>query len=622
MILVDNIKIFKKAYPISWNNIKAAETLLNRNLVQLEVSNKGYKTLYLEEDGKKVYMHSKYNPIREAEAIVEEYEDIQENSTVIFYGTGLGYHIDAFLNKHKNINYYIYEPIPELLYQYLSNQDIKDLPNKNLENIVLGNTQEAINSFLNNIVNKNAEELKLVVFPVHKQLFNEEYTNFIDLFKKAIKDKRMSIHVDYAFQENWTTNSMRNFKTVLKTPNILLDKSGVFSGKPVILVAAGPSLNEEIENLRYIKKNNLAYIISVGSAINTLLHHNIYPHAATTYDPKDVIWAVFKHIIDKKIVDIPLIFGSSVGHQTTKRYPGKMLHMITSQDSVSNYYLKGANGEDIPFVSDSPSIAIITLQLLSQLKVGKIILAGQNLALKGDKDYAEGISYRKDGKSKFVGDDKNYISVKDVHGNNVYTLENYNTMRILMEEYIETLTGIDIINATKGGADIKGTKFMPLENVIKEYLNEPVVNKNWSEEITSDYNRDHLKFKKKKMDMEYRKVLDLIDKYYNILNKIEKSIVNRNFKQAEKEYIQLDNILSKIEKNDFFAVFILPMNRLRYQILGNSIDRLNAEKNPSDKGNKIVSSFKGFMDLCRNSMEKIEPIFKEMNGDIDTYLSK
>src|SRR5690606_2967005 len=105
----------------------------------------------------------------------------------------------------------------------------------------------------------------------------------------------------------WILNSMKNFKEVLSTPNILLEKRGAFKDKPAILVAAGPSLNEEIENIRYIKENGLAYIFSVGSAINTLMHHNIYPHAATTYDPTVKNQIVFEKVKEKEIIEIPMI---------------------------------------------------------------------------------------------------------------------------------------------------------------------------------------------------------------------------------------------------------------------------------------------------------------------------
>ena len=59
---------------------------------------------------------------------------------------------------------------------------------------------------------------------------------------------------------------------VLSIPNILMEKKGEFKKKPAIIVAAGRSLNEEIENIRHVIDNGLSYIFSVGSAINTLIY--------------------------------------------------------------------------------------------------------------------------------------------------------------------------------------------------------------------------------------------------------------------------------------------------------------------------------------------------------------
>ncbi len=71
-----------------------------------------------------------------------------------------------------------------------------------------------------------------------------------------------------------------------------------------------------------------------------MIYHDIYPDAATTYDPGKFNHNVFTKIKEEGIADIPMIFGSSVGYETIMNYPGNKYHMITSQDTVSAYYLK------------------------------------------------------------------------------------------------------------------------------------------------------------------------------------------------------------------------------------------------------------------------------------------
>ena len=58
------------------------------------------------------------------------------------------------------------------------------------------------------------------------------------------------------------------------------------------------------------------------------------------------------------------------------------------------------------------------------------------------------------------------------------------------------------------------------------------------------------------------------------------------------------------------------MNRVQYKILADSIDSFNEEKNPIVKGKRIVGGFKKFMDICKNDIDIVEPIYKEMKEKI------
>lgn len=616
MILIDNINILKQINPKIWENVRIYEEKENRVISQIEETRKGSKTLVIIKDGKTTYLHSKYDPLKEAETIIESYKDINENSSVIFYGTGLGYHIKILLEKYPNIKYYIYEPIPELLYNFLENINIKNLTRKRLLGISLGiesNWQE-----LSRFIDINQDNLKILELPSHKQNFSNEYKRFSEMLLEIIKNKRSSLITNYSFQKRWIINSMKNFGEVLSTPNIIIEKKNEFKNKTAILVSAGPSLDEEIDNLRYIKENGLAYIFSVGSAINTLIYNGIHPDAATTYDPDVVNQIVFESIKEKMIKEIPIIFGSSVGYETIENYPGKKYHMITSQDSVSNYYLKDEGGKNVSIVQDAPTIAVITLQLLYELGFSHIILVGQNLAYRGNLQHAEGIYYIEHTTEDQI---EKGIKVKDVYGNEILTTEGYNSMRNQMELYIKQFSDIKVTNTTKQGANIEGAKFVELIEVIRKDLKNKVVQQNWLDGNKTFYNKQYLQMKLRDMDKAYENSLKINREYSIVLNRIKRLIDKRNFLQAEKMYIKLDKELKKIEKNDYFKTFILPMNRVQYKILADSINSLNCISDPYLKGEKIVESFKNFINICTADMEMINSIYMEMNIAIREYYS-
>lgn len=614
MILIDNINILKESYPGAWEKLKQYEDEENRLISEIEETRRGDKTLSINKGDSKSYLHSKYDPLREAETIVDSYKDLEEDTNIIFYGAGLGYHIKLILEKYPNIKYYIYEPIPELMYGLLTNVNLRNLQRNRLMGLNVG--LEGMVQSISRFVDLNRDNLKIIELPSHKQNFPDEYSQFNGIFLDTIKGKRSSLATNYSFQKRWIMNSMKNFGEILSTPNIIIEKKDVFKNKPAILVAAGPSLNDEIENLKYIKENGLAYIFSVGSAINTLIHHDIYPDAATTYDPTIKNQIVFEMTKEKGIKEIPMIFGSSVGYETLENYLGNKCHMITSQDTVSGYYLKDGGNKTINIIQDAPSIAVVTVQLLHELGFSNIILVGQNLGYRGKERYSEGIAYSSELTEEEV--DKG-IWVEDVYGNEILTSEGFNSMRQQMESYIKNLPNISVINTTKGGASIEGTEFIELKDLIDNNLKEKSVERDWLDGNKTSYNKGYLESQSRKMDKAYDRALKINKEYNNTLDRIDRLINNRNFGQAEKMYTRLDKELRKIEKNDFYKVFILPMNRVQYKILADSIDSLNGERDSYEKGKRIIESFRRFMDICVEDIEVIDSIYVEMKEVILNY---
>lgn len=614
MILVDNISIIKNISLPIWEKLKIYEENENRKLFLLEESKSGFNTLAIKKDNKKVYLHSRYNPIREAEAITEPFRDLGENTKIIFYGTGLGYHIQLLLESLPNAKYFIYEPIPELLHSFLSTVNLSNLkPNRLLGiSMELNDLQDKVIEF----VSVEGDKLKIIDLPSHSQNFQNEYNDFYNTLKSAYRKKRKNLNTNYSFQKRWIINSMVNFKEVLSTPNILIEKKGEFKNKPAILVAAGPSLNDEIENIKYIKEKGLAYIFSVGSAINTLIYHNIYPDAATSYDPTIENQKVFKKVKDQKINDIPIIFGTSVGFETLQNYPGKKYHMTTSQDTVSNFYLKDADRMKLNIVNDAPSIAVVTLQLLYYLGFNPIILVGQNLAFRGKERHSEGISYSKALTDREINKG---IWVKNVYGDEVLTNETFESMRRQMELYIKGMPEIQVINTTKDGAHIEGTEFVELKEIIIKELKERAVEKGWLECNKTNYDKDFLVNQMNKMDKELRAVFKICKEFPNILAKIDKLLNNRNYSQVEKMYNKLDEEFHKIEGNHFFKTFILPMNRVEYKLLGKTMTSLKEEKDPIKRAKTIIHHYRNFITICIRDMEMITPIYNSLNEAITRF---
>lgn len=618
-MLTDNKIFLQQNYPSIYEKLNK-EFANKEEIISLEETKDGNQTIKVQKDERSIYLHSKYNPIREAETIIDKLignESIDENSYVIFYGLGLGYHIEEFTKKCPDVEFSLYEPSTEIFSRFLDRVNLKELSKKRLDQLNCENDQGAVGKYMRSILKRIEKKVVIYPLPIYEDFFGESYGNFLEVFKIIVMSNRSNLHTELAHQKRWTINSVKNFKYVLSTSNILVEKAGAFKNKPAILVSAGPSLNEEIENLRYIKENGLAYIFSVGSAINTLIHQNIYPDMATILDPSIENQKVYSKVIDLNIKDIPLMFSTSCVNEVVSDYTGELYHIIGSQDKVAPFFLRAKDETKVTMAYDVVSVALTAFQFLFNSGFNPIILAGQNLAFLGQKRHSDGVTYSP---NLTEAEEIEKLTVKDVYGQDIITDRGYLTMKDQFEKFIEVIKDIQVINTTKGGAHIEGTKFIELKTVMDTMLKDKVVEDNWLDGKLDIYDKEYLALRIRTMDRSKKKALDITKDYGNTLNKIEKAIDSRNFSNAEKLYIKLDKNLRDIEKNEYYSTFILPMNEVKYKILIDSIDTLNQIKNPHEKGQRIVRDFKSLIDLCIEDIEMLEPIYEEMKENINKYI--
>lgn len=614
-MLINNRNFLRLNHQQLMEKLAQWEVIRSRNEdVQVEPSRNGVSTLKINAEGKTHYIHSKYDPQIEAERLIAGIGDLNTYDHVLLIGIGLGYHLEELLKKYPNMKVSVYEPNIEVLYQFLTYQNISEQLGRNLKEIFVGIEVNAIHSFVKHIHQTNLKTF-IYTLPVYKKLYEKQENIVMKAMKDVLKVEKSNLVTNISFQKRWTINSIKNFSTVLKTPNILydLDKS-LLKGKPAIIVAAGPSLSEEFEHLKHIKENGLAYIFSVGSSINALIEHGIYPDAACTYDPTENNQFVIQKIKDKNISEIPLIFGSTVGFETLTDYPGEILHMITSQDTISPIFLD--TSKDIDIVFDASSIAVVTFQLLSQLGCNPIILAGQDLGYQNNEKYALGIEYDFENNSLTEEEQQNLLTVKDVFGNDLGTNEDFNLMRKQLEMYICSSVNIEVLNTTKGGAQIQGTSFMPLVDVIAERLTDQVVSKKWLE-IQTNYDMAYVVGQLQKVKKSKGQCDHILQNALDELKSIDQAVQNRQSKKMEQRFFRFDKGFSKLKSNIFYSGFIEPMVRVQNERLSIESQSIRYETNVLKKGKIVVETFGNFLKECYTHLQFVQPYFEEMTKEIE-----
>jgi len=616
MIFHKNMEILKESYPQAWKTILEIETKLDKGLIQTVASQQGSTNFQINEE----FMHDNKNPLREAKKLIQQFQNVKEYSNILFYGVGMGYQINAFGEQYPGIPFSIYEPVPEVFYQFLCHADLQQIPLNLVNDIYIENRPEDPNNFCSSYVKRIRNSALVIDLPAYHRIFPVKHKAFFTEFETQINERRNTLSTVSAFQKRWTINSIKNFIQVLKSPDILLEKKGYFENKPAILVAAGPSLEKEIENLKIIKQEGIAYVFSVGTAINTLIQYEVYPDAACTYDPTEENQIVCKEVLEKGIKTIPLIFGSTVGYETLENYPGPKAHMVISQDSLAAYYLKPDHQERIESINDATTIAVITLQLLAKLGFNPIILVGQNLAYLDGKHYAPGSTFHpiEAGERELT----NAILVQDVYGNEVATSHTFLRMKQQFEIYLSHYKDRDVINTTQYGAHIEGTRFQSLEDVIKSQLHDRVVEDSWEESGDCSYDREYLIKQCHMMKLACESVNRLFEKCKLDLENINTLRDCGDPIRICQSYDQFNVSMDKLRNNQFFTTFITPMNRVELELLMLAVPDISAEKDPIIKAQMMGKEFHSYLSKCEQDFLSIIPLFKEMTQSIEDLYAK
>lgn len=279
------------------------------------------------------------------------------------------------------------------------------------------------------------------------------------------------------FGETFFKNRLANLTMLhhLHNADILKD---LFKGRPALLVAAGPSLNTNLEEIKRAKGR--CVLIAVDAALNTLLDAGILPDFVTAVDMQAINFEKLSNHIQK-----PWPFALVI--------PPKVCPMIVKRFQARHKFL--AFDEDLPqmwmttplgirhFMPHMLSVAHLSLGIALHLGADPIVFVGQDLAYSSPdgSDHARGAVFHGTGLPK----DREIIYVDAVDGRQIPSDRSFLGMKTQFEEIINANKRM-FINSTAMGANIKGARPMPLAMVIDSYMAEPVYVESLLEKATQN----------------------------------------------------------------------------------------------------------------------------------------
>ena len=299
------------------------------------------------------------------------------------------------------------------------------------------------------------------------------------MVQEALDGQRMCANTIDVFGAVWIKQGIANLPVIAAHPTIDLLRDS-FAGLPAVIIASGPSLTRNIDQLKALKGR--ALLITFSHSLGACRRAGLVPDLVLALDPEDL-----RYHYDGTDMTQPeaSLLGATI-HPGVMRLPTKRLFTFAANNTIDSWIYHGLDVN--PMVATGGSVATSALALAISWRCSPIVFVGQDLSYPGGEVYAKGISddqariVKRDGHDVIEGWSAGYAAmatvggqggsavvlreVDDWHGTGkVPTSFQFDMYRRWMENVIKQFK-ITAWNCTEGGARIDGCEHITLEAAI------------------------------------------------------------------------------------------------------------------------------------------------------------
>ena len=470
----------------------------------------------------------------------------------IFLGTLLGRHIPRIAKKVNANMYLVLEKNLEIFRLSLFTVDYTVLAEKYVVFSIMDNvidTETKISGFLK----KNYLENYLIKFSTTK-INIEEYIdnslNGLHILNPVAYDYNRMLYVHFNRSTKYIKDRYKFllFNKTKKSLNLL-------KNIPVLYIAAGPSLDDNIE---WIKKNhNNFFIVTIGAAYKKLLLNNIHIDVISTLDQdfKALNEKQFDDESVEKISKNTIIFASNMTNENILKKFNRnnlFLYEVFSKLHKENIVFQGF------------SVGEITLNILLDLNIKELYLVGLDLALNQET----GESHAKDSNSATtklnldaeINRDtysarESLIKVKGNHKEYVYTTPMFFSSIKSLEEKVKIKSeDVVIYNLSTNGAFFNGVIPAKQEDINFNELKKIKFGYDLFLKELNYYSSTEISLKSKEI---LKNEIEFIEK--NIIEIIDK-IKNKKYNNFEELLVDEYSILTTLDINKYDFLYQILVN--------------------------------------------------------------
>ncbi len=335
------------------------------SLLEIVPSKKGEPTAIYN----KLYLHSKYDPVKEAVKIANE---IEKSNLIVIGGFGLGYHVEEIVKKHPDSTVVVFEPNMDLFMEAMKLRDFSFLISSKNVFFLISQHIQTIKDFL---IPRSIK--KAIYIPLHNRVKNNEelflgIDEILRLYQERIRINRNTL---LKFGKLWVKNQSKNLPLMGYKADIT-HIFGKFHDIPGIIVSAGPSMELIIPHLKKIQDRFV--ILAVDTALKSLLEEGIEPDFVMSIDSQ--YWNA-RHLEGIKTDKTILIADSSI-QPSALRFFEDRIYFTKSTFPLGQYFEKMRS--PFPKIASGGSVSTNIWDFAQKLGLSEIFFIGQDLGYPGN----------------------------------------------------------------------------------------------------------------------------------------------------------------------------------------------------------------------------------------------
>ena len=468
-----NLELLEEKYPLLAEELRGIDIDEDSQAVDILTDTQGKQIITLEREGRRWYLNSRLD----AQTVAQIYADgceVKDYGVYFLFGFADGLHIEGLLSKCNDTNKLIV-CIPDI-YVFYKACELYDLAavikEERVALLYLDKITVDLQYSLRNVINYlNSDLVDFFIMPCQDLLYPELCKGLIDCVGDVLQDIAVMKSTNLAFDRRIPQNRMVHMKHMLNHSNIKQLKDA-FSKEdivdvPVIIVSAGPSLDKNVHLLEQAKGK--AFIIVVDAALRAVNRAGIQPDVICTIDPK-----VPDRFYEGANLEGAMWVCAGNARPDIVCANGKRIFYYGNFSDYWNKKLEGVLEYEFPRLDSGGSVSIEAFSLARYLGFKRIILIGQDLAFTGGVSHTKGIGDVLGGNDAYIKSRK-IVQVEGVDGTLLDTDFQMWYYKQWFEKFIEKYQDkLEVIDATEGGALIKGAKIQTLEECIDQYCTKEI----------------------------------------------------------------------------------------------------------------------------------------------------